>query len=303
MESSLLVAFRACDGIGYHLCCGKHFQLKFFNQRPIIMDRNNELVGKVAIVTGSARNIGRATAEELARGGASLVINSVQAEDLCNEVVDGIRANGGKAIPFMADVRDADTVQAMVAAATAEFGGVDIMIHNAAVRSNIPFDDLDWDTFKTSVDISIQGAFNLAKAVLPTMKQRGGGSIIGVGGMSSLAGSPGRSHVMAGKMGLNAFIRGLALDLAGDNYPRQSGRRRDFRHGARRQSFLGINARSGSAVEHVKNSSGPPGRTAGHGQPHPFPGGSRRVVHHRADHAFQRRWLHEFIGSFSWSLI
>jgi 3-oxoacyl-[acyl-carrier protein] reductase len=217
MESSLLVAFRACDGIGYHLCCGKHFQLKFFNQRPIIMDRNNELVGKVAIVTGSARNIGRATAEELARGGASLVINSVQAEDLCNEVVDGIRANGGKAIPFMADVRDADTVQAMVAAATAEFGGVDIMIHNAAVRSNIPFDDLDWDTFKTSVDISIQGAFNLAKAVLPTMKQRGGGSIIGVGGMSSLAGSPGRSHVMAGKMGLNAFIRGLALDLAGDN--------------------------------------------------------------------------------------
>jgi 3-oxoacyl-[acyl-carrier protein] reductase len=217
MESSLLVAFRACDGIGYHLCCGKHFQLKFFNQRPIIMDRNNELVGKVAIVTGSARNIGRATAEELARGGASLVINSVQAEDLCNEVVDGIRANGGKAIPFMADVRDADTVQAMVAAATAEFGGVDIMIHNAAVRSNISFDDLDWDTFKTSVDISIQGAFNLAKAVLPTMKQRGGGSIIGVGGMSSLAGSPGRSHVMAGKMGLNAFIRGLALDLAGDN--------------------------------------------------------------------------------------
>jgi 3-oxoacyl-[acyl-carrier protein] reductase len=217
MESSLLVAFRACDGIGYHLCCGKHFQLKFFNQRPIIMDRNNELVGKVAIVTGSARNIGRATAEELARGGASLVINSVQAEDLCNEVVDGIRANGGKAIPFMADVRDADTVQAMVAAATTEFGGVDIMIHNAAVRSNIPFDDLDWDTFKTSVDISIQGAFNLAKAVLPTMKQRGGGSIIGVGGMSSLAGSPGRSHVMAGKMGLNAFIRGLALDLAGDN--------------------------------------------------------------------------------------
>lgn len=182
-----------------------------------MIDRNNELAGKVAIVTGSARNIGRVTAEELARGGASLVINSVQAKDLCDEVVAGIRANGGKAIPFMADVRDADAVQAMADAATAEFGGIDIMIHNAAVRSNIPFDDLDWETFKTSVDISIQGAFNLAKAVLPSMKQRGGGSIIGVGGMSSLAGSPGRSHVMAGKMGLNAFMRGLALDLAGDN--------------------------------------------------------------------------------------
>mgnify|MGYP002640963077 CR=1 FL=1 len=181
------------------------------------MDRNNELAGKVAIVTGSARNIGRVTAEELARAGAALVINSVQAKDLCDEVVDGIRANGGKAITFMADVRDADAVQAMADAATAEFGGVDIMIHNAAVRSNTPFDDLDWEAFQTSLDISIKGAFNLAKAVLPSMKQRGGGSIIGVGGMSSLAGSPGRSHVMAGKMGLNALIRGLALDLAGDN--------------------------------------------------------------------------------------
>ena len=177
-------------------------------------DRNNELAGKVAIVTGSARNIGRVTAEELASAGAALVINSVQAKDLCDEVVAGIKAKGGKAITYMADVRDAAAVQSMVDAATEEFGGVDICIHNAAVRSNTHFDDLDWETFKTSLDISIQGGFNLAKAVIPTMKQRGGGSIIGVGGMSSLKGSPGRSHVMAGKMGLNALIRGLALDLA-----------------------------------------------------------------------------------------
>ena len=74
---------------------------------------------------------------------------------MCNEVVDGIRANGGEAIPFMAGVRDADAVQAMIATATAEFGGVDIMIYNTAVRRNISFDDLDWHTFKTSVDISI----------------------------------------------------------------------------------------------------------------------------------------------------
>ena len=182
-----------------------------------MVDMQNELDGKVAIVTGSARNIGRATAEELARAGAALVINAVQAKDLCEEVADGIRAEGGKAIPVIADVRDPDAVNAMAKAAIDEFGGIDILIHNAAVRSNTPFDDLDWETFKRGIDISIHGCFHLAKAVVPSMRERGGGAIVGVGGMSSLRGAPGRSHVMAGKMGLNAFIRGLAIDLAKDN--------------------------------------------------------------------------------------
>lgn len=179
-----------------------------------MVDMVNELDGKVAIVTGSARNIGRATAEELAKAGAALVINSVQAKDLCDEVVEGIRSKGGKAIPFMADVRDPKAVNAMAEAATKEFGGIDIMVHNAAVRNNTSFEDMDLETFSTTVDISIYGMFHLAKAVLPSMKTRGGGSIIGVGGMTSTRGAPTRSHTMAAKMGLNAFVRGLALDLA-----------------------------------------------------------------------------------------
>jgi 3-oxoacyl-[acyl-carrier protein] reductase len=179
-----------------------------------MVDMVNELNGKVAIVTGSARNIGRSTAEELAKAGAALVINSVQAKDLCEEVVESIRAKGGKAIPFMADVRDADAVNTMAAAAVKEFGGIDIMVHNAAVRNNTTFEDMTLETFSTTVDISVYGMFNLAKAVLPSMKTRGGGSIIGVGGMSSTRGSPTRSHTMAAKMGLNGFVRGLALDLA-----------------------------------------------------------------------------------------
>lgn len=179
-----------------------------------MVDQVNELDGKVAIVTGSSRNIGRATAEELARAGAAVVINAVQARDMCEEVAEGIKARGGRAIPVMADVTDPDAVRAMVDAAVKEFGGVDIMVANAANRSNTPFEDMTWEIWKQTIDISIHGAFHLAKAVVPVMKERGGGSFIGVGGMSSLRGSPGRSHVMAGKMGLNAFIRGLALDLA-----------------------------------------------------------------------------------------
>ena len=179
-----------------------------------MVDLVNELEGKVAIVTGSARNIGRATAEELAKAGAALVINGAQAKDLCEEVVAGIRAKGGRAIPFIADVRDADAVNAMVAAAVKEFGGVDIMVHNAAVRNNTPFEDMSLETFATTLDISIYGMFHLAKAVLPSMKARGGGAIVGVGGMSSTKGSAKRSHTMAAKQGLNGFVRGLAIDLA-----------------------------------------------------------------------------------------
>lgn len=179
-----------------------------------MVDLVNELQGKVAVITGSARNIGRATAEELARAGAALVINAVQAKDLCEEVAAGIRARGGRAIPFVADVRDADAVKAMAAAAAKEFGGIDIVVHNAAVRSNTPLEEMDFDTFRKSVEISIHGCFHLAKNMIPYMKNRGGGSFIGVGGLNSTRGAPGRAHTMAAKAGLAAFIRGLAYDFA-----------------------------------------------------------------------------------------
>lgn len=174
----------------------------------------HELAGKVAIVTGSARNIGRATAEELARAGAAVVINALTAQDLVDEVVDGIRATGGQAIGMLADVRDADAVQRMVQAAVDEFGGVDILVHNAASRGNISIEELDFATYFKPIDISINGFFHLAKACLPSMRERGGGAIVGVGGMTSTRGAPGRAHVSAAKMGQAAFVRGLAHDLA-----------------------------------------------------------------------------------------
>ncbi|MGE0630331.1 MAG: SDR family NAD(P)-dependent oxidoreductase [Hyphomicrobiaceae bacterium] len=178
------------------------------------MDRNGkELAGKVAIVTGSARNIGRVTAEELARAGAAVVINALKAEELCRDVADGIRASGGRALPFRADVRDQAEVQAMVDAAIEAFGGVDIIIHNAAARGRVPIETMDLETFRKPLDTSIMGLFHMVKAALPSMKQRGGGSIIGVGGLASTLGATGRAHVSAGKMGQAAFVRGLAHDL------------------------------------------------------------------------------------------
>ena len=176
----------------------------------------NELEGKVAIVTGSARNIGRATAEELARAGASIIINAVQAKDLCNEVAEGICANGGKAIPILADCSDPDAIERMVQTAIKQFGGIDILVHNAAVRQRKSFDELSRADFQKVIDLSILGCFHLAKACVPSMRERGGGTIIGVGGLNSYLGQKGRSHLMVAKAGLNQYIRGLALDLAED---------------------------------------------------------------------------------------
>ena len=99
------------------------------------MDRNKELEGKVAIITGSARNIGRRTAIELADAGAAVVINAATARDLCEEVTGEIEKSGGKAIPVLADITKQDDVDRMVKAAVDAFGGIDILINNAAIRT------------------------------------------------------------------------------------------------------------------------------------------------------------------------
>ena len=181
-----------------------------------MVDLVNELDGKVAIVTGSARNIGRATAEELASAGAAVVINGVQAKDLCEEVAEGIRASGGTAISVVADCSKPDDIERLAQCAIDEFGGIDILVHNAAVRQRREFDELTRADFQQVINLSILGCFHLAKATVPSMRERGGGAIIGVGGLNSYLGQKGRSHLMVAKAGLNMYIRGLALDLAED---------------------------------------------------------------------------------------
>ncbi len=181
-----------------------------------MVELTNELEGKVAIVTGSARNIGRATAEELASAGAAVVINALQAKDLCEEVAENINAKGGRAVPVMADCSKPDEIEALAQAAIKAFGGIDILVHNAATRNPKSFDDLTREDFQQVIDLSILGCFHLAKATVPSMRARGGGAIIGVGGLNSYVGRKGRSHLMVAKAGLNMYIRSLALDLGPD---------------------------------------------------------------------------------------
>ena len=182
-----------------------------------MVDLVNELEGKVAIVSGSARNIGRAAAIELSKAGASLVVNARESRDLCDEVVAEIQKAGGKAITCLADVSDNEAVRNLVGNAVEEFGGVDILVNNAAVRSNIPFLEIDQEEWARIAGTCLQGTLNLSRACIPLMIERGGGAIVSLAGLSSYKGSVGRSHVMATKDGLMGLTRGLAIEFGEKN--------------------------------------------------------------------------------------
>jgi len=175
------------------------------------------LEGKVAIVTGAGKNIGKSIAEMLAADGAAVIVNGRGDRAIIEETAKEIRAAGGRAMPYLADVAKPDAVAAMVAAAVAEFGGVDIAVNNAGLRRQTPFLQMNLEEWREILSVALDGAFILAKAAALEMVKRGGGTIIGLSGISHHAGSRGRVHVNASKAGLEGFIRGLAMELAPHN--------------------------------------------------------------------------------------
>jgi 3-oxoacyl-[acyl-carrier protein] reductase len=175
-----------------------------------------ELEGKVAIVTGSARNIGRAIALELARAGAAVVVNAQKSADAAKATADAIASNGGRAVVQLADVTTPAGAEALVAAALKAFGRLDCIVNNAAVRRETPFAELGFEEWREVTSIILDGAFLMAKAALPALKASDAGSVINIGGMSAHTGAIDRAHVVTAKAGLVGFTRALAHDLAAD---------------------------------------------------------------------------------------
>ena len=176
------------------------------------MTEGNELAGKVAVVTGAGRNIGRAIAMHLAAAGASVVVNARSNRAEADAVVAEIAAAGGKAIAVLADVGDAAAVEAMAQAALKAFGRIDILVNNASLRREKPIDEMSYADWREIMDATLDSAFHGVHACLPAMKKNGG-TIINIGGMSAHIGSKGRAHVMTAKAGVVGFTRGLAHDL------------------------------------------------------------------------------------------
>jgi 3-oxoacyl-[acyl-carrier protein] reductase len=175
-----------------------------------------ELDGKVAIVTGAARNIGRAIALELADAGAAVVVNARSAAAEAEGVAREIEAAGGRALAVLADVRDETAVARMVEGAVARFGGVDILVNNAAVRPEATLDEIDPAQFRDVVSIILDGAYVCARECLPHLRRSGAGAIVNIGGLTGSTGAKDRPHVVAAKAGLIGLTRALAHDLAAD---------------------------------------------------------------------------------------
>ena len=171
------------------------------------------LQGRVALVTGGAKRIGRAIALALADRGAAVVVNARSDRGAAEAVVGEIGSRGARGTVCMADVSDPAAVDAMIAAAVAEFGGLDILVNNAAVRRSVEFAALDYAEWRAIMAIDLDGTYLCCRAALPHLAKSGRGRIVNIGGVTSHIGARGRAHVVAAKAGVVGLTKALALDL------------------------------------------------------------------------------------------
>jgi 3-oxoacyl-[acyl-carrier protein] reductase len=181
------------------------------------MSEHNELSGRVAVVTGAGRNIGRAIALKLVAAGAAVIVNARSNREQAQAVVREIEREGGRALAYLADVADAEAVEAMMAAAVERFGRIDILINNAALRREQSLEQMSFGDWREILGVILDGAFHCVKAALPQLRASGAGTVVNIGGLSAHTGARHRAHVVTAKAGLEGFTRALAHDLAADH--------------------------------------------------------------------------------------
>jgi len=172
------------------------------------------LEGRVALVTGAVRRIGRAIALAVAGDGAAVVINTRSSKGEADAVVAEIEAAGGRALVHLADVTDEAAVQRMVDATVAKYGRLDILINNAADRRQTPLTEIGLAEWRHITGIIVDGAFLCARACLPPMVAAGGGTIVNIGGVSAHTGARDRAHVITAKAALVGLTKAIAVEFA-----------------------------------------------------------------------------------------
>jgi 3-oxoacyl-[acyl-carrier protein] reductase len=169
--------------------------------------------GKVAVVTGSSRGIGRATALRLAAGGAKVVFNYQGNKASADEVVEQIRSGGGEAIAVQADVRDVAQVQALMEVAKGAFGRVDILVNNAGTTRDTLIMRMSEEEWDVVIDTNLKGAFNCIKAVSRQMMRQRYGRIVNVSSVAGLSGNAGQANYTSAKAGLIGLTKTVAKEL------------------------------------------------------------------------------------------
>jgi len=174
---------------------------------------NRELDGRVAIVTGGARNIGRAIALDLADGGAHVTVVARADMKSIRSTVSEIEAKGRKALGLQVDVTSETDVQRMVDDTLKKFGRIDILVNNAGIRPEAAVEDLTLQSWREVMAVSLDGAFLCVKAALSALEKTKG-TIVNIGGLTAYTGAVHRAHVVAAKAGLDGLTKALAVELA-----------------------------------------------------------------------------------------
>jgi 3-oxoacyl-[acyl-carrier protein] reductase len=172
------------------------------------------LKGRVALITGAAYNIGRAITLAYADSGADVLIHARNSGDAAETLAEEIRARGRKAYVGLADIRDQKAVAEMLSAATQELGPINVLVNNAAVRKEAPFEALSVNQWREAIGVTLDGAFFCTQAVIGGMLAQGFGAIINLVGLTAHTGASNRAHVVTAKAGIIGFTKALAIEYA-----------------------------------------------------------------------------------------
>ncbi len=176
--------------------------------------RGLSLTGRVAIVTGGSRGIGRAVVERLAGCGASVVVNYVSDEDAAKSCVEAARGLGAESLAVRADVARPEGADELVRATLERFGKIDILVCNAGVWDGAPVDELSEELWDRVIDINLKGTWTVCRAATPSLKLNGWGRVVLVSSTAGQRGEANYSNYAASKGGQIAFAKSLASELA-----------------------------------------------------------------------------------------
>ncbi|MBU7581735.1 MAG: 3-oxoacyl-[acyl-carrier-protein] reductase [Nostoc sp. TH1S01] len=180
----------------------------------VLPENLQSLKNKVAIVTGGSRGIGKAIALELAKYGASVVVNYASSSTAADSVVTEITSVGGQAIALQADVSQADQVEALINATTEKFGRIDILVNNAGITRDTLLLRMKPEEWQAVIDLNLTGVFLCTRAVSKLMLKQRSGRIINITSVAGLMGNPGQANYSAAKAGVIGFTKTVAKEFA-----------------------------------------------------------------------------------------